>query len=200
MIIIETMDKKIFYGSVTARDFAEALTAQFYRGNLRTQVLGDDKNLKVQIASQSSAASGGQTALTVFLQNVEDGVMVQVGQQAWLGVAASLGQSAIAALINPWNLLGRLDDIAQDLENLQMVETVWQVITKAAQAKGASQQLSERLSRLECGYCGTANPVGEGSCMACGAPLGSSQPRSCRHCGFILNPGEPVCSQCGRVA
>lgn len=200
MIIIESMDKKIFYGSVTARDFAEALTAQFYRGNLRTQVLGEDKNLKVQIASQTAAASGGQTALTVFLQTVEDGVLVQVGQQAWFGVAASLGQSAIAALLNPWNLLGRLDDIAQDIENLQLVETVWQVIEKTAQAKGASQQLSERLSRLTCGYCGTANPVGAGSCLACGAPLGSSQPRSCRHCGFALKPGETVCPQCGRVA
>jgi len=193
------MDKKIFYGNVTPRDFAEALTAQFYRGNLRTQALGDENALKVQIASQQGAASGGQTALTVFLQQVEDGVMVQIGQQAWMGVAASLGQSAIATLLNPWNLLGRLDDIAQDLENLQLVESTWKTIEKTAQARGASQQLSERLRRLECAYCGTANKTGEASCVACGAPLGSSQPKTCPHCGFVLAGREPVCPQCGRV-
>jgi len=199
VIIIEIMDKRIFYGSVTPRDFAEGLAAQFNRGNLRTQVLGDKDNLKVQIASQPGAASGGQTALTVLLQAVEDGVMVQVGQQTWMGVAASLGQSALATALNPWNLLNRLDDIAQDIENLQIVENVWKIIEKVAQVYGASQQLSERLRRLECGYCGAANPVGASSCLACGAPLGSSQPRTCRHCGFLLNAEEPVCPQCGRV-
>jgi len=54
------------------------------------------------------------------MQNVEDGVSVQIGQQAWLGVAADLGISALNALRNPVSLINRLDGIAQDIENLQL--------------------------------------------------------------------------------
>jgi hypothetical protein len=194
------MDKRIFYGNITPNDFSEALLAHFNRGNLRTQLIGDRNNMRVQIASHPGASSGGQTALTVQIQKVEDGVMVQVGQQAWLGVAASLGQSAIATLLNPWNLLGRLDDIAQDIENLQIAETAWAVVEKTAQAHGAGRQLSERLRRLECDYCGTANPVGQGACLACGAPLGKAQPRTCAQCGYVMISGEKTCPQCGRLA
>jgi len=192
------MDKKIFYGDVTPNDFAETLSAHFNRGNLRTQVIGDPHNLKVQIASVRNASSGGQTAITIQLQTVEDGVMISVGQQAWLGVAASLGQSAIATIMNPWNLLNRLDDIAQDIENLNLVENVWAVIAKVAKSNGASQQLSARLRRLSCEYCHTANKAGEPSCVACGAPLGKMQPTTCIQCGFVLLAREAQCPQCGR--
>lgn len=192
------MDKKIFYGNITPNDFAEAISAHFHRGNFRTQAVGDPHNLKVQVASVRNASSGGQTALTIHLQTVEDGVMVSVGQQAWLGVAASLGQSAIATLMNPWNLLNRLDDIAQDIESLKLVESVWTVIAKVARSHGASQQLSARLRRLSCEYCQTANKAGEPSCVACGAPLGKIQPRTCMNCGFVLLAREAVCPQCAK--
>jgi hypothetical protein len=193
------MEKRIFYGEITPTDFADALTAHFHRGNMRTQAVGEPNNLKVQIASARNAASGGQTAVTVHLRTVEDGVMISVGQQAWLGVAASLGQSAIATLMNPWNLLHRLDDIAQDIESLKLVESIWRVVTKVAKAYGASQQLSKRLRSLSCEYCNTANKTGAPSCVACGAPLGTIQPTTCAHCGFVLIAQESVCSQCGRA-
>ncbi len=64
--------------------------------------------------------SGGQTALTVAVQTTEDGVIIEIGQQAWLGVAASIGHTALSALRNPFSLLGRLDDLAQDIENIQL--------------------------------------------------------------------------------
>lgn len=192
------MDKRIFYGEITPRDFSEAISAHFNRGNLRTQVVGEPHNLKVQIASVRQAQSGGQTALTIHLQTVEDGVIVSVGQQAWLGVAASLGQSAIATLMNPWNLLHRLDDIAQDIESLNLVENAWGVIAKVAKIHGASQQLSARLRRLTCEYCQTANKAGAPSCVACGAPLGKIQPVTCLNCGFVVLAGEGTCPQCDK--
>jgi DNA-directed RNA polymerase subunit RPC12/RpoP len=136
----------------------------------------------------------------VDLQKFEDGVMVQLGQQQWMGVAASLGQSAMATLLNPWNLLGRLDDIAQDIQNLQLHEKVWETISRVVQAAGASTQLSERLTRLTCEYCGSANPVGEPNCIACGAPLGKIQPKACTKCGFALSYGEIFCPNCGQKA
>lgn len=192
------MEQRIFHGNITPNDIAEALLAHFNRGNLRTQTVGDRNNMKVQIATRQGAASGGQTAVTVQIQRVSEGVMVTVGEQAWLGVAASMGQTVISTLLNPWNLLGRLDDIAQDIENLQIGESVWQVVGKAAQAHRASTQIAERLQRVACEYCGTANPVGQGSCLSCGAPLGKSQPRTCAACGFVVLRGEHICPHCGK--
>lgn len=125
--------------------------------------------------------------------------MVELGQQAWLGVAASLGTSALAALRNPFSLLGRLDDIAQDIESLQIGERIWQVIAQTAKAAGVSTELSERLKRVTCEYCGTANPIGEPSCMACGAPLGKAQPNTCPHCGFVTQPGDKKCRNCNQT-
>lgn len=192
------MEQRIFHGELTPNEIAEALLAHFNRGNMRTQLLGSSDRLAVQISTRQGAASGGQTALTVQIQKVAEGVMVTVGEQAWLGVAASMGQTVVATLLNPWNLLNRLDDIAQDIENLQIGESVWQVINQAAQAHRASTQISERLQRVVCEFCGTGNPVGEGSCVACGAPMGSAQPRTCLACGFVVLRGEQTCPNCAR--
>ncbi|NOY98896.1 MAG: zinc ribbon domain-containing protein [Chloroflexi bacterium] len=192
------MEQRVFHGDLSPADLAQALLAAFNRGNLRAQILGKNDQMAVQIATRPGARSGGQTALTVSIQKVTDGVLVQLGQQAWMGVAASLGQTAFAALRNPFSLLNRLDDLAQDIENLQLSENVWEVIAEAARAAGASYQLSERLARLTCEYCGTANPVGEPSCIACGAPLGDAQPRTCPNCGYVVTGEESICPNCRR--
>lgn len=178
-------------------DIAQALLAEFNQGNLRAQTLGQSEKMIVQVGTRPGSMSGGQTAMTVTIQKVEDGIMVELGQQAWLGVAASLGMSALAALRNPFSLLGRLDDIAQDIENLQLSERIWQIIGQAARAAGASTELSERLRRLTCEFCGTANPLGEPACIACGAPLGGKHPTTCPKCGFVINPKEKKCPNCG---
>ena len=173
--------------------------AEFNQGNLQTQLLGDNKNFTVQIASSQWARSGGRTALTVNIQQIEDGVMVEIGQQEWLGMAASLGTTLISAVLNPINLLGRLDDIAQDITNLQLNEKIWQVVENVTRAAGASQELSERLTRITCEFCGAANPVGEATCVACGAPLGKDQPKACPKCGYVLEHEENFCPNCGQA-
>ena len=114
-----------------------------------------------------------------------------------LGQAASLGASALLTWMNPMNLLGRLDDIAQDIEHLSLDDQVWTLIDQLARSRGASQQLSERLGRLTCEYCRVANPVGEGRCIACGAPLGDVQPFTCHHCGHVVLGNETKCPNCG---
>ncbi len=192
------MEQRIFHGDLAPNDVTNALIAHFNRGNLRAQAFGDDRNMKVQIATRQGAASGGQTAVTVQIQRISDGIMVTVGQQAWMGVAASMGKTLLATLRNPWNLLDRLDDIAQDIENLQISENVWQVVGKFAQSRRASTQISERLQRAICEYCGTPNAVGAGGCIACGAPLGNVQPRTCAACGFVVLRGERTCPHCGK--
>jgi hypothetical protein len=192
------MERRIYHGDITPTDVAQALMAEFNQGNLQTQLVGESKNLTVQIASAQFARSGGKTAMTINIQQVEDGVMIQIGEQQWLGVAASLGQSALSALLNPWNLIGRLDDIAQDVSNLQLNEKVWAVVAAVTRAKGASTELSERLTRLTCEFCGSANPVGEPNCVACGAPLGKAHPTACPKCGFAIQPADNFCPNCGQ--
>ncbi len=190
------MEQKIFHGNLTPGDLARSLEAAFTQSNLHAKRVGSGKKIAVQIATRPNARSGGHTALTINIQKVQDGVLVQLGEQAKMGIAASLGQTAFAAIRNPFSLLHRLDDLAQDIQNLQLDENVWDVITKAARAVGATHELSERLQRLTCDYCLTANPVGEASCVACGAPLGEMQPRTCKACGYVVTGAERVCPNC----
>ena len=191
------MNQRIYHGVIDPIDMANALMSFFNRGNWRVQRIGDSDHLVVQIATRDQPMAGGQTAMSVDIQRMADGITVQIGQQAWLGVAASLGTSALALLINPWNLLNRLDDIAQDIENLQLNEEVWKVVNDSASALGTTQQLSERLKRVTCEYCGSGNPVGAGNCIACGAPMGALQPRTCLKCGFVIRKNEITCPNCG---
>ena len=190
------MDRRIFHGNIKPGDIAETLLGEFNRGNLQAQVVGQSSKMAVQISTRMSAQSGGQTALTITLQATDEGVLVEIGQQAWMGVAASLGHTALSALRNPLALLGRLDDLAQDIENMQLTDKVWNAIDRAMKTAGASHELSERLRRVLCDYCHTANPVGEGSCLACGAPLGTMQPATCPNCGFAVSRLETICPNC----
>lgn len=192
------MQPRIYHGELTPKSLAQSLVGTYNRGNLRAQLLGSRDHYVVQIMTRDRPTSGGQTALSVEIRKVPDGVAVQVGKQTWLGVAASLGQTALSAWRNPWSLLGRLDDVAQDVEHLQLSESVWGTIEQAARAAGASFELSERLRRMVCDYCNTANPVGEPSCIACGAPLGDVQPRTCLNCGFVVRGDESRCPNCGK--
>lgn len=194
------MERKIFHGNIKPLDIAQALLGEFNRGNLRAQTLGQSDKLVVQVGTRPDALSGGQTAMTVTIRKLDDGVIVELGQQAWLGVAASLGVSALSALKNPFSLLGRLDDIAQDIENLTLSERIWQVIAKAARSANATTKLSDMLRRLACEYCHAANPVGEPSCVACGAPLGNAQPNTCRNCGYVVKEGDKNCPNCKQAA
>ena len=80
-IIIENMDRRIFHGILSPTDIAQALLAEFNHGNLRAQVLGKSDNLAVQIGTRPGSMSGGQTAITVSIKKVTDGIMVEIGQQ-----------------------------------------------------------------------------------------------------------------------
>ncbi|MGD2057127.1 MAG: zinc ribbon domain-containing protein [Anaerolineales bacterium] len=193
-----TLEKKTFYGDITVDDFVRALTAEFHQGNLITKVVGRGDQRIIQIASPARAQSGGRTAITVHLTKVEDGVHVRVGQQDWIGVATSMGFTALTALRRPAALLHRLDDLAQDIASLQLSTRIWKTISETAESLGAAHELSERLRRLMCEYCLTANPVGAPHCVACGAPLGPNQPLVCPSCGYLVDHDERICPECSQ--
>jgi len=188
--------KKIFHGDITPKDFAQALIAEFNHGNLQTNQTGANQALAIQISTRRYRESGGKTAITISIEQVPDGVTVHVGDQSIFGIAASLGATALAALRNPLSLITRFDDVAQDLESLQLSERAWEVIHQVAASAKASLALSERLRRAICVFCETPNPVGEPSCVACGAPLGDAQPTTCSHCCFVVHHDEKICPQC----
>ena len=190
------MEQKIFHGDFTPDDLATCLLVHFNRGNLMVHKLGSEDSIVVQIRTRNDSVSGGQTSLTITFQEVEDGISVQASQQAWLDVAASLGFSALAAIRSPFNLLSRLDDIAQDIESLQLTDEVWNVLTANAKVLGSGYELSSRLHRITCEYCLTANPSGAPSCIACGAPLGNLQPATCKNCGYVVLQDETICPNC----
>ncbi len=190
------MEQRIYHGNFKNIDLARALISHFNQGNLQVQQVGSGDFIAVQIATSPYATSGGKTALSITFQNVEDGVNVKIGQQAWLGVAASLGVSTLFALRNPLTLLNRLDDIAQDIENLNLTEEAWQTIDETARSIGSGFELSARLKKYVCDYCNTPNPPGQSLCIACGAPLGNIQPHTCPNCGYVITHAESVCPNC----
>lgn len=193
-----TLEQKTFFGEIGVDDLARALVAEFHQGNLVSKVIGRGDQRIVQIASPIDTRSGGRTAISVHLTTVEDGVHVRVGQQDWIGVATSMGFTALTALRRPTALLGRLDDLAQDIASLQLSTRIWKTISDTAESLGAAHELSERLRRLMCEYCLTANPVGAPHCVACGAPLGPNQPIACPTCGYIVEHDQSVCPECSQ--
>ncbi len=192
------MTPRIYHGEVQIDDFLSALHAHFDLGGYNVRAVGDEKFVVVQIGTSPYAQSGGPTSLTVSLQKVEDGISVEIGKQAMLGVAASFGKTALAALMNPANLFGRIDDLAQDFTSVQLTDEVDKVLDETARSLNASFDLSERLRKYVCNYCGTPNPLGEPSCIACGAPLGDIQPRTCPYCGYVITTKEAICPNCGK--
>jgi hypothetical protein len=187
---------RVYHGNIRAVDIARTLKGEFHRGNYVVQTYGKPEKIVLQIATKQHLQSGGQTALTVNLNDTEDGVIVSVQKQKWLGIAASIGQSAIATVMNPWNLLSRIDDIAQDIESITLVDDIWDIVEKRVRIAGAGMQLSDKLRRVTCHYCGSAIRTGEPNCVACGAPLGEVQPVTCKNCGFVASPGDHHCPNC----
>ena len=187
---------RVYHGSIRAVDIARTLKGEFHRGNYVVQTYGKPDKIVLQIATKQQLRSGGQTALTLHLNDTDDGVIVSMQKQKWLGIAASIGTSAIATVMNPWNLLSRIDDIAQDIESITMSDNLWDVIEKRVQLAGAGKQLSSKLRRVTCEYCGSAIRTGESNCVACGAPLGNVQPITCGNCGFVCSPTDQVCPNC----
>lgn len=194
------MEQRFFHGDFTAQTLAGCLISNFNRGNLKVQVIGENPLVMVQIASKETAQSGGKTALSLVLQNVEDGVAVELGQQSWLGLAASMGFTALIALKNPFNLITRVDDLAQDLENIQLTDEVWKTLEENSRILGTGYELTTKLKRLVCEYCNVANLPGEPRCIACGAPLGNVQLNSCMYCGYMLFRSEGICPNCGKIS
>lgn len=193
------MDQKYFHGDFTPDELANYLVTYFNRGNFDVQKFGNKQKIIVQIKTSRIRSSGGSTAISILFQKAEDGVSVLVGQQAWLGLIASLAYTALAVVRNPLTFLGRIDDLAQDIESIQLTEEIWKTVEMYTHARGTGFALTEKLRRISCKYCETANPPGHSSCIACGAPMGGSSLSTCKQCGYILTRNEKMCPNCNAI-
>jgi hypothetical protein len=190
------MTTRIYHGTLDPKQIADAISATFNRGNYKVNRFGDNENIAVQIATSKNRKAGGDTAMTATISKVADGLSINLSKQNWFGIAASLGITALSALRNPYSLLNRLNHLAQDVESLSLEDQIWQIIDSAAKQQGTGHKLSARLSRTVCPYCLTANEIAAGRCIACGAPLGEVQPRTCSNCGFVVQHNESTCPNC----
>jgi ribosomal protein L40E len=192
------MEQRTYRGEIDPESLAKALVARFDHGDLMAQtVRGDEGHLIVQVATREWGWGAARSALTIGIARVEGGVRVTVGQQRLLDAAASLAATGLGALINPLSLLGRIDDIARDVGKITLPDQVWDAVEHYVDSVGAKLGMSEKQLVVACPYCGVGNPVGAGSCSACGGSLVEVQPVACPKCGFVLPRDACFCSRCG---
>lgn len=191
------MEQRSYRGEIRPEELADALVAQFNRGDLMAQRVGHGDHVLVQIASRDWEWGGPRSALTVGIARTEGGVEVSLGQQRWLGAVADLAQTGLLALVNPLSLLTRIDDIARSISGLTLPQQVWEAIDHFCRSAGATLGLRAEETTVACPYCGVGNPIGAPKCSACGAPLGEVQPFSCPKCGRVMPADARFCSRCG---
>lgn len=191
-------EQRTYRGDIDPEGLADALVARFNHGDLMAQkVAGQEGHLMVQVATRERGWGAARSALSVGIAPVEEGVRVTLGQQRWLDAAASLAITGLGALVNPLSLLGRIDDIARDVGKLTLPDQVWDAIEHYCDSVGAKLGLAEKQLMVTCAYCGVGNPVGAGTCSACGGSLAEVQPVACPKCGFVMPPDGLFCSRCG---
>ena len=153
------MAKKIFHGNFTPDDLAALLICISTVAILKCKRLAQEMRSRCKFGQKGRLNPAGKLRSALSFQAFDDGVIISSGEQQWMGIAASLGYSALAALRNPLSLLGRIDDIAQDIEYLNLEEEIWNVLTSNVKIKGSQYNFLIALRRIVCDYCDTANPV-----------------------------------------
>ncbi|MCR4407204.1 MAG: zinc ribbon domain-containing protein [Anaerolineae bacterium] len=193
------MDRKTYHGDIVPQELADVLVSHFDRGDLMARKTGGPDRVVVQISTRPQFfRDEPHTSLAVTIVRAEDGVTVSVGEQQVLGVAADLVRTGIAALVNPLLLLGEIDNIARNVSKLNLPQ---EVVEGYMRSVGAGLGMAPGKMLVTCRYCGVGNPVGQGQCSACGAPLADVQPITCPKCGQLLARDVRFCTRCGtRIA
>jgi len=171
------MESRTFHKPVTAAGLVAALAAHFDEGHITTRVQVVSPTYSVVHIDTIEMDRGGRrrTALSINVVQKDEFVEVSFDEQDVLGPAGDLLGVGLRALRNPLTAIGRLADVADDLETLSISESVW----KAVEHYAANAREPEGPRDIViCPYCMTANKVGVLKCPACGAPLGDVQPRS----------------------
>lgn len=191
------MEQRAFHGKIDAEELARSLVLRFNAGDSRAQWMrGEEGRTVVQIQSLKQDRDDPTTAVTLHISPSRTGIVVALGEQQWAGVAADLAKSGLMAVLNPWSLLGEIDDIARNVQRLQLRQQIWQAIDAYCKSSGVSTGGVMPVQQVICPYCGTPAEVGQPTCKACLGPLGSVQPITCPRCGFLNEHDARQCVNC----
>lgn len=191
------MEQRAYHGKIDAEEMGRILVVQFNQGETRAQWMrGQEGRTIVQIQNRRMEASDPKTAVTLHITPSGTGVVVSMAEQQWLGVAADLARTGLMALLNPWSLIGEIDNVARNVRGLRLREEVWRAIETYCRSMGAGTGAAALLQHVTCPYCGTPNALGETNCKACRAPLSEAQPVICGRCGFMNEPRTGRCANC----
>jgi len=191
------MEQRAYHGKIDPEAMARALVIQYNQGETRSQWMrGERGRAVVQIMSRQRGRQVPSSALTLHITPSRSGVVVSMAEQKWFGVAADLARSGLLTLMNPWNLVREIDDIARNVRRLQLRQEVWGAIETYCRGIGAGTGVGPSVQSLVCPYCGTPNDLGALNCTACRAPLAEAQPVACGRCGFLNAPEARLCVNC----
>ncbi len=191
------MEQRAYHGRIDVEEMGQALAVQFNQGDTRAQWMrGQEGRTIVQIQARRVEASDPQTAVTLHITPSSTGAVVSMAEQQWLGVAADLARTGLKALLNPWSIIGEIDNVARNVRGLRLREEIWNAIELYCRSIGAGTGAASMLQHVVCLYCGTPNALGETNCKACRAPLTEAQPLICGRCGFMNEPRADRCANC----
>ncbi len=197
-MVKSAMEQRAYHGKVSPEDMARALELQFNEGETRAQWMrGEAGRAVVQVQSRKVEPGEPTTAVTLHITPSKTGVIVSMAEQQWMGIAADLARTGLKTLLNPWSIIGELDDIARNMRRLQLREELWQAVEAYCRGVGAGTGVGPQVQHVVCPYCGTPNEIGKPNCAACRAPLAEGQPVTCARCGFLNDYRNDRCVSCG---
>jgi hypothetical protein len=196
-MINSEMEQRAYHGEIDAEDMARALVVQFNQGETRAQWMrGKAGRTVVQVQTRKREYRDPQGAITLHLTPSKTGIVVSMAEQRWLGVAADLAKSGLLTLLNPWNIIHELDDIARNVRSIQLRDEIWNAVELYCRTAGSGSGVGPGPQHVVCPYCGTPNELGSMICQACRAPLAEAQPVACPRCGFLNDPDARTCVNC----
>ena len=164
------MDQYLLKDFNDAKEFIGTLSQEFDTDSFDVfSDFHDEATISAKITSQTDFGRGSRTSIYVYAKKQNNDLLVTVSDQEWSSIASSLGTTLLSAAINPINLLHRLDDLAVDVQNIQLSDRVKTFVKEFKQHK--SDLAIEEIDRYSCKYCKSKNEPKSTHCRACGAPL-----------------------------
>ena len=164
------MTQYLIQHQATPKDFMEALKFEFDTPNFDVEIkpISPD-HYESRIFTSRNNTSESQTSINITAILTENGLSITASDQEWGQIAASLGTTVVAAIINPINLLGRIDNLAVDVENMQLSERIDKFVHSFATT--LAERSETQANRSTCKYCRSRNDQTATHCASCGAPL-----------------------------
>jgi ribosomal protein L40E len=219
-----SMEQRHYRGNIDPNALAQHLLDTWDQGDTVAQALEGEEGTIVQVGQRSGGffSDEPQSALTLALEPVSDGLRVTLGEQQWYRDGD--GQIMVGGLIGffpfffTWPLGGGRDEPVDPQLSSQVWDSVEGYVQQYGAVTGATRRLPQqpeaatgattrlpqqpeaatgatiRLAGVYCPSCGTENVSEAQRCRECGTYL---QARACQQCG-VSNPATAnFCMRCG---